>query len=124
MIWKGVKEIGCGFSDSKAPTVILCRFKSGNSLSNDTPNMNKASGNYKNHVLTRKKSESQCGGSSGGGGTTYGSSKSQGGGGGSSGGPKKCTSTDTGGSCGWLPCWPWRKAQCQSGHCVCTPGTC
>lgn len=125
MIWAGVKEIGCGFSNSKAPTVILCRYKAGNSLSSDTPNMNKNSGNYKNQVFTRKKSESQCGGSSSGGGsssspsspsTKYGSSHG--------GAAKACTSTDTGGSCGWLPCWPWRKAKCESGHCKCKGNTC
>lgn len=59
MVWKGVKEIGCAFSDLKAG-LIICRYKAGNSLSNDTPNMNKGSGNYVNHVFPASKTKAQC----------------------------------------------------------------
>merc|ERR1711971_709520 len=59
MIWEGVKEIGCAFSDSSGPTVVICRYKSGDSLSLDTPNMNHPD-NYPNHVHPRSKTECEC----------------------------------------------------------------
>lgn len=60
MIWKGVKTIGCAFSNSVKPIVILCRYKAGDTLSLDTPNMNKATGNYKLHVFPANKTLAQC----------------------------------------------------------------
>ena len=36
------------------------RYKAGDTLDNDTPNMNLDSGNYKTHVLPKVKSEAQC----------------------------------------------------------------
>jgi pathogenesis-related protein 1 len=59
LIWEGVKEIGCAFSDSTAPTVVICRYKAGDSLSLDTPNMNHPD-NYPNHVHPQMKEEGEC----------------------------------------------------------------
>lgn len=59
MVWKGVKSIGCAFSNSGG--LIICRYKAGDYLSNDTPNMNRGTGNYVNHVFPRTKSEAECG---------------------------------------------------------------
>jgi hypothetical protein len=61
LIWKGAKSIGCAFSRTTRPTVVICRYKSGERKDTNTPNMNKAQGNYKKHVFPRKKTESQCG---------------------------------------------------------------
>jgi hypothetical protein len=70
MIWKGVKEIGCGIyiNKSKRPwkRLYVCRYKAGDTLSRDTPNMG---GGYKANVPRPIKSESQCEQSSGGGGS-------------------------------------------------------
>jgi len=60
LVWKGVKEIGCAFSDSVQPMLVICRYKAGDTLSLDTPNMNKAAGWYKNMVFPRSKTEAQC----------------------------------------------------------------
>ncbi|MFM7986694.1 MAG: CAP domain-containing protein, partial [Candidatus Fonsibacter sp.] len=54
MLWKGVATIGCAFSHSVQPIVIICRYKAGDTLSLGTPNMNQASGNYKLHVFPAK----------------------------------------------------------------------
>merc|ERR1719181_2135922 len=59
MIWAGVQEIGCAFSNSNSPTLIICRYKAGDSLSMDTPNMNKPA-NYPNHVFPATVSEESC----------------------------------------------------------------
>jgi len=59
LIWKGVKEIGCAFSDSVSPTLVVCRYRAGDSLSMDTPNMNKPS-NYPNQVFKQTHSETEC----------------------------------------------------------------
>merc|ERR1719191_2320345 len=59
MIWTGVKQIGCSFSASTAPTLVICRYKSGDTLDMDTPNMN-CPENYPEHVLPKTKSESEC----------------------------------------------------------------
>merc|ERR1711957_752403 len=60
MVWKGVKEIGC--ATNKLNTLAICRFKAGDTLSMDTPNMNRGAGNYVKHVFPRTKTEKQCGG--------------------------------------------------------------
>jgi len=60
MIWKGATELGCAWSDSSRPYLAICRYKAGDSLSNDTPNMNKASGNYVKHVLVKTKTANEC----------------------------------------------------------------
>jgi hypothetical protein len=65
MVWKGVKEIGC--ATNKIGEVTICRYRSGDTLTSDTPHMDKAGGNYKNHVFPRSKSESECAGSAGAG---------------------------------------------------------
>jgi hypothetical protein len=57
MIWKGVKEIGCGIN--KAKRLYVCRYKAGDKLNRDTPNMG---GGYTANVLGPVKSRSQCGG--------------------------------------------------------------
>jgi hypothetical protein len=36
-VWKGVKELGCGVLASQR--LYVCRYKAGNTLSSDTPNM-------------------------------------------------------------------------------------
>jgi len=59
MIWKGVKSIGCAFSNSVKPIVIICRYKAGDKLNLDTPNM-KSTGNYKLQVLPASKTLQQC----------------------------------------------------------------
>merc|ERR1719199_1484814 len=59
MIWAGVREIGCAFSNSNSPTLVICRYKAGDSVSYDTPNMNCPS-NYPNHVFPATVSEEQC----------------------------------------------------------------
>lgn len=58
MIWTGVKEIGCAFSDDGH--IALCRYKAGDSVDNETPNVNGQSGNYVSHVLPRSVSEADC----------------------------------------------------------------
>eukprot|EP00747_Dinoflagellata_sp_TGD_P124690 gnl/TRDRNA2_/TRDRNA2_174041_c0_seq4.p1 gnl/TRDRNA2_/TRDRNA2_174041_c0~~gnl/TRDRNA2_/TRDRNA2_174041_c0_seq4.p1 ORF type:complete len:334 (+),score=79.55 gnl/TRDRNA2_/TRDRNA2_174041_c0_seq4:114-1004(+) len=65
MIWKGVKTIGCATNANGQMTI--CRYKAGDSLSMDTPNMNKPS-NYPNQVFKRVKTEAECSGAGGGGG--------------------------------------------------------
>lgn len=59
MIWTGVKEIGCGFSASTAPTLVICRYKAGDTLDMETPNMNSPD-NYVDHVLAKTKTEDEC----------------------------------------------------------------
>lgn len=58
MIWNTVKEIGCSLNSGGK--IALCRYKAGDSLSLDTPNMNRAAGNYVNHVLPKMMSKSDC----------------------------------------------------------------
>lgn len=58
LVWNSVQEIGCAYSaDGK---LNGCRYRSGDGLNYDTPNMMPAS-NYASHVLVRSKAESQCG---------------------------------------------------------------
>lgn len=59
MIWTGVKQIGCAFSASTSPTLVICRYKSGDTLDDDTPNMG-TSDNYVPHVLAKTKTEDEC----------------------------------------------------------------
>jgi uncharacterized protein YkwD len=61
IVWKGVKEIGCGFSADGR--FVICRYKAGDRLSSATPNMG---GAYKSNVFKASKSEAQCKGASGG----------------------------------------------------------
>merc|ERR1719401_1654494 len=67
MIWKGAKELGCAFSNSDGPTVIICRYKAGDQLDLSTPNMNKPD-NYPPNVLVRISNEDNCSTSCSGGG--------------------------------------------------------
>lgn len=53
-MWKGVKEIGCGCVKATNNTFMyICRYKAGDTLGNDTPNMNMPA-NYPAHVLPLK----------------------------------------------------------------------
>merc|ERR1719460_1976987 len=54
MSWKGVKEIGCAYGKDG---LIACRYKAGDELSADTPNM---AGGYKDNVLAKKNKYSDC----------------------------------------------------------------
>lgn len=66
LVWSSVQSIGCAFSSNRQ--LIGCRYKAGDSLDYDTPNMMPAS-NYASHVNTRISDyESACpeGGSSAG----------------------------------------------------------
>lgn len=55
MVWKGVKELGCGIN--KAKRLYVCRYKAGDRLSGDTPNMR---GAYTKNVFAPSKSAAQC----------------------------------------------------------------
>lgn len=55
LVWKGAKELGCAFGN--AANIIVCRYKAGNSLDGNTPNMG---GYYQSQVSVRVKSEGQC----------------------------------------------------------------
>jgi len=66
MVWKGVKEIGCARSNVNSGLVI-CRYKAGDRLSSDTPNM---AGAYWANVKSQSKSKSECK-SGGSGGSVY-----------------------------------------------------
>ena len=58
MVWKGVKELGCGINAAKR--IYVCRYKAGDRLSSDTPNMQ---GAYKANVLAANgKTEAECAG--------------------------------------------------------------
>jgi len=51
LVWTGVKEIGCGCVHATNDTwMFICRYKAGDTLSYETPNMNQPS-NYPEHVL-------------------------------------------------------------------------
>jgi hypothetical protein len=54
MSWKGVKEIGCAYGKDG---LIACRYKAGDTLGSDTPNM---AGGYKDNVLEKKHTYSEC----------------------------------------------------------------
>jgi len=64
LVWTGTKKIGCAYSDNKL--LVICRYKAGDSLDLETPNMNLDSGNYKTHVLQKVKSEAECAAQAGG----------------------------------------------------------
>jgi len=63
LIWKGVKEIGCAWSDDSK--IALCRYKADDVLNSNTPNMLPQS-NYVQQVPRRIKTLAECqgGGSS------------------------------------------------------------
>jgi len=62
MIWKGVKEIGCGIGKAnmggRTVPLYVCRYKAGDNLSRSTPNM---AGGYKANVLPVTRTAKQCG---------------------------------------------------------------
>lgn len=60
MIWSTVASIGC--ATNQAGTIAICRYKAGDTLTTDVPNMNKDSGNYVGHVLPKSTPASECGG--------------------------------------------------------------
>merc|ERR1711959_813739 len=66
MVWRGVKQIGCGVGKIKnprpntPPILYVCRFKAGDKLNAETPNM-RMSGAYKANVLPVIKTAKQCG---------------------------------------------------------------
>lgn len=64
MIWKGVKEIGCGIGKSnwrgRTVPLYVCRYKAGDRLSRSTPNM-QMPGAYRANVLPVIKTAKQCG---------------------------------------------------------------
>lgn len=54
LVWKGVKELGCGcIKATDNSFMYICRYKSGDTVGNDTPNMNMPD-NYPSHVLPLK----------------------------------------------------------------------
>lgn len=54
MVWRGVTQIGCAIGPRK---IYVCRYKAGDTLTIDTPNM---AGGYASNVLAALKSEAQC----------------------------------------------------------------
>lgn len=58
IVWKGVKEIGCAWSDDRK--AAICRYKGDDTLNCNTPNMG---GCYVQQVGTRSKTAEECGGS-------------------------------------------------------------
>merc|ERR1712217_75281 len=59
MVWKGALTIGCAFGDVD-DGLVVCRYKAGDRLSVDTPNMNKQNGEYKRQVFPLTKSAQAC----------------------------------------------------------------
>mmetsp|Transcript_10958 Transcript_10958/g.33864 ORF Transcript_10958/g.33864 Transcript_10958/m.33864 type:complete len:215 (-) Transcript_10958:34-678(-) len=57
MVWSTVKQIGCAVSNNGH--IVICRYKSGNKLDLNTPNMQRQA-NYAKHVKHRVKTQAQC----------------------------------------------------------------
>jgi len=98
LVWVGAKELGCAKNTNN---IYICRYKAGDTLSIDTPNMNKARGNYKPNVLAKVSNTAACdsGGSTSGGGTSGGSTS----GGGTSGGSTSGNSVASASRAQFLP---------------------
>lgn len=60
LVWRGAKKVGCAFSEQTSPQNIICRYKAGDTLSNDIPNMNKDKGEYPKHVFPQSKKLEEC----------------------------------------------------------------
>lgn len=58
MVWSTVTFIGC--ATNEMGTIAICRYKAGDALSIDTPNMNKDQGNYVGHVSPRVQTAEAC----------------------------------------------------------------
>merc|ERR1711904_69877 len=57
LIWRGVKEIGCGTSKVDGRDMYVCRYRSGPKKDCNTPNMG---GCYKQNVPKKVKTKAQC----------------------------------------------------------------
>lgn len=68
MIWKGAKELGCATVPQGGEWYYICRYKAGDKLSSDTPNMNFPQG-YSANVPAKTRSEAECQSGSGSTGT-------------------------------------------------------
>uniref|UniRef100_A0A0G4EZ18 SCP domain-containing protein n=1 Tax=Chromera velia CCMP2878 TaxID=1169474 RepID=A0A0G4EZ18_9ALVE len=53
IVWKGMTSFGCGKKD----TLFVCRYKGGDTLTTDTPNME---GGFEENVLAAKNDEAGC----------------------------------------------------------------
>eukprot|EP00929_Paragymnodinium_shiwhaense_P110140 TRINITY_DN76897_c0_g1_i1.p1 TRINITY_DN76897_c0_g1~~TRINITY_DN76897_c0_g1_i1.p1 ORF type:complete len:687 (-),score=146.05 TRINITY_DN76897_c0_g1_i1:25-2085(-) len=62
MVWKGVRQIGCGVAKSQKPDdqkwYYVCRYAAGNSLSYDSPNMQ---GAYAQNIFKAQYNDHDCG---------------------------------------------------------------
>ena len=59
LVWKGVKEIGCGTAVSGRNNYYVCRYYSGDTKGPDTANFGR-SDNYVANVMDLCKTEEQC----------------------------------------------------------------